>query len=60
MCLGVEVVSGEMFLVPVPKQNAGTLFELLKKYIWPGSIIAVGKQMGEVLCSHVGNENVIV
>ena len=47
--LGVEVVSGEMFLVPVPKRNAGTLFELLKRYIRPGSIITVGKQMGEVL-----------
>ena len=29
----VEVVSGAMFLVPVPDRRASTLFEVMKKYI---------------------------
>ena len=40
--VGVEVVSGAMFLVPVPNRTAETLFEYMKRYIRRGSIITVG------------------
>ena len=41
--IGVEIVSGKMFLVAVPDRCAKTLFEYMKRYIRRGSIVTVGK-----------------
>ena len=45
VCVIRIFVSDSMFLVPVPDRRASTLFEVMKKYIRPGSIITVGRNV---------------
>jgi len=40
--IGVEILTGLMFLVFVHDRTANTLFNIMKKYIRKGSIITVG------------------